>query len=154
MGTFRFLIIFSICVMIPGCASGRHDNPVSPDSHTPNTSTRIAENTNRYIFGLWEFEIQADHESVVTIPVRTSNWHLNGDSSDHAVAVAPDASGNVYVTGFFAETVDLDPEPGEDWHTAEFTQIPRPDCFISKFNSSGGFSMDRNLGKRCLGQGT
>ncbi|MFH1172184.1 MAG: hypothetical protein V1693_01205 [Nanoarchaeota archaeon] len=46
-----------------------------------------------------------------------------------------DNFGNVYVIGHFAETVDFDPGPGEDWHNSNGSI----DIFLSKFDSDGNF---------------
>ncbi len=46
-----------------------------------------------------------------------------------------DPSGNVYITGYFYNTVDFDPGPD----TLNITSARLADIFISKFNSSGNF---------------
>ena len=53
---------------------------------------------------------------------------------DRTQAVATDAQGNVYATGFFQGTVDLNPEVGVENYTAN-----QEDCFVIKLNSNGGF---------------
>jgi len=57
-------------------------------------------------------------------------------------AVSTEASGDVYVTGFFDGTVDFDPGPGEDWHTSGETG----DAFVCKFDPSGTFLWARTWG--------
>ena len=49
-------------------------------------------------------------------------------------SVAIDASGDAYVAGAFEGTVDFDPGPGDDSHTAIGS-----DAFLSKFDSNGNF---------------
>jgi len=61
---------------------------------------------------------------------------------DGFCAVAADASGNVYATGYFRSTVDFDPGPG----TVEYTSNGLNDVFLSKFNSSGDFQWARTWG--------
>ncbi len=53
---------------------------------------------------------------------------------DRTQAVATDAQGNVYATGFFQGTVDLNPDAGVENYTAN-----QEDCFVIKLNSNGGF---------------
>lgn len=49
-------------------------------------------------------------------------------------AVATDAQGNVYATGFFQGTVDLNPDAGIENYTAN-----QEDCFVIKLGPDGGF---------------
>ena len=65
-----------------------------------------------------------------------------GDSKDIGEAVATDSFGNIYVTGAFNHTVDLDPGPGTDEHTDH----GEGDVFLSKFDSSGEFLWARSWG--------
>ncbi len=59
-----------------------------------------------------------------------------GTGAEWGYAVATDASGNVYVTGFFMVIVDFDPDPvGEDWHTSNGIY----DAFLSKFLPDGSW---------------
>ncbi len=60
---------------------------------------------------------------------------------DQGNGVAIDGSGNVYVTGYFSETVDFDPGGG-DPHTSNGSN----DVFLSKFDSSGNFKGARTWG--------
>jgi len=67
-------------------------------------------------------------------------WGAASDDKGNGVAV--DKSGNAFITGYFAETVDFDPGIGTDEHTADTYQ----DIFLSKFDSSGAFSWARTWG--------
>ncbi len=58
-----------------------------------------------------------------------------GISLDASYETATDESGSVYVTGEFRYTVDFDPGPGIDEHSA----LGSSDSFLSKFNSCGEF---------------
>lgn len=58
-------------------------------------------------------------------------------------AIALDASGNVYSTGYFIGTIDLDP----DTSTLDFTSFDsEEDVFISKLDSSGTFQWAKSFG--------
>jgi hypothetical protein len=58
---------------------------------------------------------------------------------DTAYGCEADDTGNCYVAGRFAGTVDFDPSGGTDYHTA----TGGDDLFLSKFNSSGDFQWAR-----------
>ncbi len=66
-----------------------------------------------------------------------------GSDYDNCQGVAVDGSGKIYVTGYFYDTVDFDPGPGIDEHTA-YGVI---DAFLSKFDSAGIFLWGRTWGK-------
>uniref|UniRef100_UPI00404A4B7D SBBP repeat-containing protein n=1 Tax=Flavobacterium sp. TaxID=239 RepID=UPI00404A4B7D len=56
-------------------------------------------------------------------------------------AIDTDASGNVYTTGQFSGTIDLDPGPGNATFTSTSTNtMGGGDLFVSKLNASGAFS--------------
>jgi len=65
-----------------------------------------------------------------------------GAESDRGYGVAVDASGSVYVTGYFEDTIDFDPGPGVDEHTSNGGW----DVFLSKFDSEGDFEWARTWG--------
>ena len=74
---------------------------------------------------------------VVTLSVKHKvGWAdvWGGTGNDEALGVAVDDGGNTYVTGYFIGTVDLDPGPGVDEHTAD---LILGDVFLSKFNPDG-----------------
>src|SRR6185436_1054252 len=58
-----------------------------------------------------------------------------GPSSEIANAIAADASGNIYITGFFNATVDFDPGAA----TFNMTSAAGNDIFVSKLDGSGNF---------------
>lgn len=56
---------------------------------------------------------------------------IAGTSNEIAYAITTDASGNVYTTGYYAGTVDFDPNAGSSPKTSSGNQ---PDVFISKLD--------------------
>lgn len=67
---------------------------------------------------------------------------FGGSIWDESYCMALDASGNVYITGFFGGTVDFDPGPG----TANLTSTGDWDVFIQKLNASGNFLWAKSFG--------
>jgi hypothetical protein len=61
-------------------------------------------------------------------------WGGEG-KDDFGDGVAVDQSNNIYVSGAFQDTVDLNPGPGSYVRTSNGGL----DCFLSQFNSDGGF---------------
>jgi len=64
-----------------------------------------------------------------------------GSGYEQGSGVATDGSGNVYVAGYFRETVDFNPSGG-DPHTSNGER----DIFLSKFDSSGDFQWAQTWG--------
>lgn len=68
---------------------------------------------------------------------------IGGPSSDIGYGISVNASGNVYTTGFFAGTVDFDP----DGIGFSLTSNPgNPDIFISKLDRNGNFGWAKGMG--------
>ena len=67
---------------------------------------------------------------------------VGGGSTDTAAAIAVDASGNVYTTGYFDGTVDFDPGGG----ISNLTSAGNQDVFVSKLDSTGNFVWAKRLG--------
>jgi len=67
---------------------------------------------------------------------------IGGSSDEKAFSVAADASGNVYTTGYFRNTVDFDPGSG----VFNLTSAGGGDIFISKLDNSGNFVWARAIG--------
>ncbi len=77
-------------------------------------------------------------------------WGGTCPDSDTHVTVAN--SGNIYVTGQYECTIDLDPGPGEDLHTSG---TPYQECsspFLSKFDSNLNFIWGKSWGgiEQCI----
>jgi len=66
--------------LLIGCDSG-NKSPTLPNSETNGGSNpgdfRDTEQTNRAIWGLWEFRIPEDHSTIEVVPVRLGAGHLN-----------------------------------------------------------------------------
>ena len=67
---------------------------------------------------------------------------VGGINDDVGYSIAVDDSGNVYVTGYFEDTVDFD--PGAD--TTNLTSTGFDDVFFAKYNSSGALAWVKNVG--------
>jgi len=76
---------------------------------------------------------------------QTYEWAKSmGDTLvDGGKAIAVDASGNVYTTGFFEGTVDFDPD---DIEVHNLTSDGSYDVFISKLDSEGNFIWAKRMG--------
>jgi hypothetical protein len=66
---------------------------------------------------------------------------FGGDNSEQVTALAAGADGSVVAVGHYSSTVDFDPGPGVDSHTASFDQEP----FVVKFAADGSFVWARTL---------
>jgi hypothetical protein len=82
--------------------------------------------------------------SILTNAQPSFTWakQLGGTSADAGYAIATDPSGNVYTTGHFQGTVDLDPGAG----VFTLTSNGGNDIFISKVNASGNFVWGKSIG--------
>ncbi len=62
--------------------------------------------------------------------------------NDQSYAIAVDPTGNAYITGIFASTVDFDPGAG----TANLISNGATDIFIAKYDASGNYVWAKNIG--------
>lgn len=69
--------------------------------------------------------------------------------TSHAEHVTVDTFGNVYTTGFYMATVDLDPGAG----TANFTSAGLTDTYVTKLTSSGNYAWGTSFGSTDEDQG-
>lgn len=75
---------------------------------------------------------------------QNSQWLLGigGPDVDHLAAMVTDSSGNLYMTGFFSNTVDFDPGPG----VFNVTTKGENDIFVTKLNADGIHQWTRTFG--------
>lgn len=67
---------------------------------------------------------------------------MGGIGNDGAYSIAVDASGNVFITGFFANQADFDPGAG----FSTFTSYGSYDVFVEKLNASGDMVWVKRVG--------
>jgi hypothetical protein len=72
-----------------------------------------------------------------------------GTGADFGNAIAVDAQGNVYTTGFFAGTVDFDPGPGVELPSSGAYS----DVFIVKTDAAGNLVWAKSIGGSGLDEG-
>ena len=82
---------------------------------------------------------------------QTFEWakQLGGTNSDQSVAISTDASGNIYTTGYFMNTVDFDPGPG----VFNLSSAGGFDIYISKLDAAGNFVWAKKIGASSNDQG-
>ncbi|MBL4705376.1 MAG: SBBP repeat-containing protein, partial [Flavobacteriales bacterium] len=67
---------------------------------------------------------------------------IGGNSTDSSVSIALDASGNIFTSGKFKETVDFDPGVG----VLNLTSLGGFDLFIQKLDANGDFLWAKRMG--------
>lgn len=75
--------------------------------------------------------------------------HIGGAGIDKATSIKVDTDGNIYVLGYFEETVDFD--PGEEDN--KLTASGKEDIFILKLNSTGNYIWAKQMGGRYSDKG-
>lgn len=74
---------------------------------------------------------------------------FGGPTTQQSNDVATDAEGNVFVTGYFANTVDFDPTDGEDIRTAVtgwWCDCSSRDIFLTKLGGDGSYLWTATIG--------
>jgi len=90
-----------------------------------------------------------DKITITILSAPSDGWARTwgGVNTDRGYSVAVHKEGNVYTAGRFEWTVDFDPGPGVDLHSANDGELSGcPDAFLSKFDSAGNFQWAQNWG--------
>lgn len=80
--------------------------------------------------------------AIAETPTFGSAYTAGGSLADRGNAVALDASGNAYLTGFFTGSADFDPGPGD----APLTSLGENDAFVCKLDTDGALVWARSFG--------
>ena len=88
----------------------------------------------------------------ITLHAQTLEWarSMGGSDLELGLSIATDASGNVYVTGYFESTVDFDPGPD----TLNLISNGNRDVFVQKLDASGNLLWAKSLGGTSGDDGT
>lgn len=133
---------------------------ISSSSNEFGNSVAIDSSNNVYVTGVFGATVDFDPGAGVQNLSSTGNYDvfilkLASDGSfvwakkfgnnqwDEARSIKVDSSGNVYLTGNFAGTVDFDPDAAT---TTNLTSAGSADIYVSKLNSSGVFQWAQNFG--------
>jgi len=68
---------------------------------------------------------------------------MGGTGNDAAKAIDVDATGNIYLTGYFSGTVDFDTNP---LGTVNLISVGKEDIFYAKYNTYGALLFAKNIG--------
>ncbi|MFH1514479.1 MAG: hypothetical protein ABIG42_03370, partial [bacterium] len=118
-------------VYVTGCFEGLLGVDFDPDTGPGNIDYRFSEGGKDAF--LSKFDLSGDY-------LWANTWGAGIWDEGHGLALefsplpVPGTT-SIYVTGFFQESVDFDPGPFEDWHTANTGK----DVFLSKFEDDGDF---------------
>ena len=67
---------------------------------------------------------------------------VGGANNDDGRSMVSDAAGNLYITGFYRQTADMDPGPG----TQLFTAVGLEDIFVTRLDANGNWVWTRTVG--------
>jgi len=130
------------------------DNVTGAYTYTPNTGISGTDT-----FGFYVNDGALDSNiATVTVTINTAappppagadvvyeydvTQRIGGTSLDYATGSAVDVAGNLYVTGYFAGTVDFDPSAGSDPHSS----AGHFDIYVTRQNADGSYGWTRTFG--------
>ena len=67
---------------------------------------------------------------------------FGGTANEYAQSITMDASGNIYIAGYFQDTVDFDPSSGIDIYTSNGFY----DAFVQKLDANGNYLWTKTFG--------
>ena len=75
----RPVILLLLIMALVSCSTSNHgaDNPIIPASAPSLTGQQLINTSYRYLWGYWEAQVSEDHRSVVLVPMRDAEMHLN-----------------------------------------------------------------------------
>ncbi len=117
---------------VAGSFSGTLDFDPGPEVLTLSSNPTSSRDTNEAAFTL---KLQANGDLV---------WARVLDEQKEIIvtSLAVDSSGSVYTTGYFQDTIDIDPNAG----TVTLTSAGNLDAYVSKLDSAGQLLWARSLG--------
>jgi len=152
LGVFGFVLALAL----PAWASGDLEWAVAMGGSSNNLGRGIAVDAtgNVYTTGTFQgtanfrpFQLTSAGSSDIFVakqaPDGTFLWARSMGGTNFAIgdAIAVDAAGNVYTTGWFAGTADFDPGLG----TFELTAVGFGEIFVSKLDANGEFVWARSM---------
>jgi hypothetical protein len=122
-------------------------NSINIDTSGNVYTTGNFEGTADFDPGAGVYNLNASHKDIFISKLDASGdfiWakRIGGSSDDTGISIDLDATGGVYYTGFFSNTVDFDPGTG----TYNLSAMGDPDICISKLDASGNFLWACRLG--------
>jgi hypothetical protein len=98
--------------------------------------------TKKIFLGITIMSLLGVNSLLAQIPVLEWRRQMGGTAFDESHSIAVDASGNVYITGYFYGTADFDPGPG----TANLNSNGTVDIFVQKLDAHGNFLWVKQMG--------
>ncbi len=118
--------------------------------------TGTFENTVDFDPGIGTFNITSNGMKDVFIQKLDASgsfiWAISvgGTNNDYSNCITTDVSGNVYITGYYRDTVDFDPSSA----TLNFVSNGLDDIFIQKLDANGNLMWAKSMGALSADRGT
>lgn len=147
-------------------SAGNYVSAMAGGLYSPNalgdygTAIKVDASGNSYVLGTFmgtvDFDagaavqdlVSAGYEDIFLAKYDASGnfvWakRIGGTNTESGQALALDASGNIYITGFFIGTTDFDPGSGVQNLTSTAGNI---DLFLAKYDASGNYVWAKRMG--------